>query len=395
MEETEDNQDLKTVSRSRLAVFVFYFCQGLCFSSWASRIPDIKSSLGLNDAAWGTILLMIPVGQICGMSLSGFLVSRIGSKNILPFTAAAYALTLIVIGLCRTEYALMMSLIVFGFFGNFCNISVNTQGVNVEAKYNKPIMASFHGGWSAAGFAGSMIGLLMVNLGLIPLFHFIIIAILVIFAEVRNVKYLSIDIKKKKNREENGERHKNKPEMFLYLLGVVAFFGMAAEGAMTDWNGLYYKTIVGAPEKMVPLALASYMVAMASCRFISDKATQKWGRLRVVQASGLLIFIGLSTAVIFPNIIITPIAFMIVGLGTASIVPTIYSIAGQKTSIATGMALTIVSSISFLGFLMGPPVIGYISEATNLRWSYALIAIFGVCIVALSSNIRVFKEKKQ
>lgn len=387
--------DEASIKRGRIAVFIFYFCQGLCFASWASRIPDIKEKLMLDDAAWGTILLMIPLGQICGMSLSGLLVSKIGSKKILSVAGLAYALGLVLIGACQTEYTLMMSLVLFGFIGNFCNISVNTQGINIEAQYNKSIMSSFHGGWSAAGFTGSIIGLLMVNLNLEPIYHFLIIAGMVIAAELMNTKYLSIDIKKKKDPKEIEAKKKNKPEKFLFLLGIVAFCGMAAEGAMSDWSGVYYKTIVGAPEKMVPIALASYMIAMASCRFIADKFTEKWGRLRLVQASGLLISLGLFLSVAYPHEILTPIAFMIIGCGTASIVPTIYSVAGQKTKIPTGIALTIVSSISFLGFLMGPPLIGYVSHATNLRWSYALIGVFGLCIIVLSSNIKVFKEKKQ
>ena len=163
------------LKRARLAIFLFYFSQGICFSSWASRIPDIKTSLGLGDGAWGTILLMIPVGQICGMTLSGFLVSRVGSRKILPVALFFYVLSLLFVGLSANEYSLIMSLIAFGFAGNFCNISVNTQGVNVETGYKRSIMASFHGGWSLAGFFGSAIGLLMININFSPIQHFLVV----------------------------------------------------------------------------------------------------------------------------------------------------------------------------------------------------------------------------
>lgn len=383
-----------SLKRIRIAVFAFYFVQGLCFSSWASRIPDIKNSLGLGDAAWGTILLMIPVGQICGMALSGLLVSRMGSKRILPVANVGYASLLLLIGLAGTEYALIMSLIAFGFFGNFCNISVNTQAVNVERMYDKPIMASFHGGWSAAGLTGASIGLLMSSLKIDPFVHFCIIGVLVILNLLINNSYLQEDIKIQKSPEEIAARKKNKPEKFLFLLGIVAFCGMAAEGAMSDWSGLYLQEVVGTPSHLAPLGLTAYMITMATGRFFVDKASQRFGQKRIVQAGGLLIFTGLFLAVAFPNLVTVIIAFMIIGFGTCSIVPTIYSIAGQKTKISTGMALTIVSSISFVGFLMGPPVIGYISHATNLRYSYALIGLFGICIVLLTSQMKVFKKKK-
>ncbi len=141
--------------------------------------------------------------------------------------------------------------------------------------------------------------------------------------------------------------------MFL-LGGIVGFCGMAAEGAMSDWSGLYLIDVVGTPSNIAPIGLAAYMVTMASGRFLIDKATQKWGgRKRVLQAGGTLITIGLFSAVALPHFITTIIAFMIIGFGTAGIVPSIYSVAGQRTKISTSIALTIVSSVSFLGFLMG------------------------------------------
>jgi len=389
--------NLKTVSNSRirLAIFFLYFCTGICFSSWASRIPDIKTALGLGDAAWGTILLMIPIGQICGMTISGLLISKIGSKRIFPFALIGYVIALLLVGLSSSEYILIISLIVFGFFGNFCNISINTQSVTVEAMYNKPIMASFHGGWSLAGLTGAAIGLLMSSLHLEPFYHFCIIGVLVLVTLIINRPFLQPDLKKEKDPADIIAKKKNKPETFLFLLGIVAFCGMAAEGAMSDWSGLYLIDVVGTPNHLAPIGLAAYMVTMASGRFLIDRSTQKWGRQRVVQAGGILIATGLFTAVAFPHFITTIIAFMIIGFGTAGIVPTIYSIAGQKTKIPTSIALTIVSSVSFLGFLMGPPLIGYISSVTNLRYSYALIGLFGICIVVLASIIKIFKVDKK
>ena len=378
--------------RVRLAIFCLYFCIGFCFSSWASRIPDIKNTLKLGDAAWGTLLLMIPIGQVCGMTISGLLVSKIGSKKILPVALMCYVGALLLIGLSSTEYSLIMSLIVFGFCGNFCNISVNTQAISVEAVYNKPIMASFHGGWSLAGLTGASIGLLMASIHLPPLYHFGIVGAFVMMILLINKSFLQPDIKKEKDAGDIFARKRRKPETFLFLLGIVSFCGMAAEGAMADWSGLYLIDVVGIQKHLAPIGLAAYMITMASGRFVIDKATRKWGRQRIIQAGGTLISIGLFTAVVFPHFISVVIAFMITGFGTAGIVPTIYSTAGQKTRIPPSLALTIVSSVSFLGFLMGPPLIGYIASVTNLRYSYTLIGIFGICIAALASRIKVLSS---
>ncbi|HCO67173.1 MAG TPA: MFS transporter [Dysgonomonas sp.] len=391
----DTNSNQFSLKRIRLAIFFLYFCTGICFSSWASRIPDIKIALNLGDAAWGTILLMIPVGQICGMTLSGIIVSRVGSRKIYPIALVGYVIALLFIGLSVSEYTLIISLIIFGFFGNFTNISVNTQAVALENMYNKPIMASFHGGWSLAGLTGAAIGLLMSTLGIKPTYHFAIIGMLVIITLIINKRYMQPDLKKEKDPALTEKKKRNKPESFLFLLGIVAFCGMAAEGAMADWSGLYLIDVVGTSKNIAPLGLAAYMVTMASGRFLIDRATQRWGRKRVLQAGGVLIATGLFSAVAFPHFITTIIAFMIIGFGTAGIVPTIYSVAGEKTKIPTSIALTIVSSVSFLGFLMGPPLIGYISSATNLRYSYALIGVFGIAIVVLVSFIKVFRTNKK
>jgi len=337
---------------------------------------------------------MIPIGQICGMTISGLLISKVGSRRIFPIALAGYVIALFLVGLSSSEYSLIISLIVFGFFGNFCNISINTQSVTVERMYDKPIMASFHGGWSLAGLTGAAIGLLMSSLQIKPTYHFCIIGVIVLITLIINRPFLQADLKKEKDPADVANKKKNKPETFLFLLGIVAFCGMAAEGAMSDWSGLYLIDVVGTPKHLAPIGLAAYMVTMASGRFMIDRATQKWGRQRVLQAGGILIATGLFTAVAFPHFITTIIAFMIIGFGTAGIVPTIYSVAGQRTKIPTSIALTIVSSVSFLGFLMGPPLIGYISSVTNLRYSYALIGLFGICIVVLASIIKVLKIEK-
>src|SRR5512135_600928 len=142
-----------TKRRTRLAVALVYFGMGLCFSSWASRIPDIKTNLGLNDALFGSILFAIPVGQFLMMPFSGRLVTRFGSHRVLLFAIPVYTVVLCQIGLVTAGWQLAAVLFLFGLSGNLCNISINTQAVKVEQWYGRQIMASFHGSWSLAGFA--------------------------------------------------------------------------------------------------------------------------------------------------------------------------------------------------------------------------------------------------
>ena len=372
------------LKRIRWAVSLFYFAMGLCFATWASRIPDIKASLHLSESDLGSILFALPFGQLVIMPFSGKLVTKYGSHRILLFSLAFYALALTNLGLATKPWHLSAGLFLFGIFGNLSNIAVNTQGVYTEELFKRTIMSSFHGAWSTAGFTGALIGIAMLALKLSPLQHFAITAVIV-FVLMANYKFL-IKAKEKKNKEK--KKLFAKPDSVLIWLGVIGFCCMASEGVMFDWSGVYFKEVVKAPGPLVILGYTSFMIMMASGRFLGDRLIFKYGRKRVLQVSGLLISIGLFTSVFLPYLVPSTLAFMLVGLGVSTIVPTVYSIAGKNTTVAPGEALTIVSSVSFLGFLMGPPVIGYIAEAYGLQFSFAFIGIFGVLIAFMVSRIK-------
>jgi len=375
------------LKRIRFAVGTFYFGMGLSFATWASRIPDIKTALHLTEGDLGSILFALPMGQLIVMPFSGKMVTKFGSHRILVFSLIMYVLCLANLGLATTALQLSLGLFMFGLFGNLANIAVNTQGVYTEVLFKKTIMSSFHGMWSFAGFTGALVGLGMLALNLNPLHHFLIIGGIVVIMVAFNFKFL---IRAKEKLKDKGQKKKlfTKPDSALLWLGVIGFCSMASEGVMFDWSGVYFKDIVEAPGPLVILGYTSFMIMMASGRFLGDGLINKFGRERVMQISGVMISGGLFTAVFLPYIIPCTIAFMLVGLGVATIVPTVYSMAGKNPTVPPGEALTIVSSVSFLGFLMGPPVIGHIAQNFGLQFSFAFIGVFGVLIAFMVSKIR-------
>jgi MFS family permease len=372
----------------RLAVSLFYFAQGLCFASWASRIPDLKSAMHLSDAALGSVLLALPLGQLVTMPLSGRLTTSFGSRRMLTIATPLYALGLIFLGLATTGWQLALFLFLFGVSGNLCNIALNTQGVAGETYYGKPIMTSFHGAWSIGGFSGALVGLLMVNLHFQPFTHYCIIAALAWIHISINYRYL-LDWQKPK--ESAKPKLFTKPQGVLIQLGIIGFCSMATEGAMFDWSGVYFKDIVKAPHALVILGYTSFMIMMATGRFLGDKVIVKYGRKRLLQISGIVISTGMFLSVIYPFLIPAIIGFMLVGIGVSGIVPMVYSIAGSNTKVAPGIAIAMVSGVSYFGFLMGPPLIGYISALSSLRYSYAVIGCFGLLITFLVAKISAIK----
>ncbi|MGZ3839916.1 MAG: MFS transporter, partial [Flavisolibacter sp.] len=215
--------------RTRLAIALFYFGQGFAFASWASRIPDIKHRLNLSDAALGSILLALPLGQLCTMPVSAALVTRFGSKKVLQITACLYVVALSNLGLAAAPWQLAVFLFLFGVVGNMANISVNTQGVEAEKLYLRPIMTSFHGAWSVAGFTGALVGLFMVNFHIAPYIHFLFILLLVWINVVFNRHHL---ISGKPAIPDVKRPFFIKPQGALLQLGIIAFCSMATEGAM-------------------------------------------------------------------------------------------------------------------------------------------------------------------
>lgn len=379
------------IKRIRMAVALVYFSMGLCFSSWASRIPDIKTALHLNDALFGTILFALPVGQFLMMPFSGKLVTRFGSHKVLLYALPIYTICLSNVGLVHAGWQLAIALFLFGLSGNMCNISINTQGVAAERLYQRPIMASFHGGWSLAGFTGALIGLAMINLKVPVYWHFVTIILIVWTIVWINYPFL-VRSQPAQSSDEPRRKFFNKPDGILLQLGIIGFCSMASEGAMFDWSGIYFKDVVHAPPSLVVLGYTSFMIMMATGRFVADYLISKIGRKRLLQICGTMISTGLFMAVFFPYLISCTIAFMLVGLGVSSIVPTVYSAAGRHSKVSPGIALATVSSVSFLGFLMGPPLIGYISAAAGLRYSFAVIGVFGIGITLLVSRVKALNN---
>ena len=378
------------LNRIRIAVSMFYFSMGLTFATWASRIPSIKETLGLTEADLGTILFAIPVGQLVMMPFSGKIVIRYGSRNVVTLGILFYILSMTTLGLATQVWQLMLSLFFFGIFSNLTNISVNTQGILIEGLCRRPIMSAFHGAWSLAGFTGALIGLGMVNLKWSPLYHFAAVAVLLYAAIFANFRYLvkTKPAKPKKLEQEKKRSLLPKINPALAWLGVIGFCSMVSEGIMFDWSGVYFEDVIKAPKSLVIVGYASFMSMMASGRFIGDKITQRFGRKRVLAFSGFLISGGMYIAVFFPYIIPAALGFMLVGLGVSTVVPGVYSLAGKTPGIEPSQALTAVSSISFLGFLLGPPVIGYIAHAVGLKMSFAIIGVFGVCIALFVNKIK-------
>ncbi|MCC3159023.1 MFS transporter [Hymenobacter sp. 15J16-1T3B] len=364
----------------------WFFLQGLIFASWASRIPAIQQRMSLSEGDLGLLLLAIPLGQLPSLPLTGWLVHKYGSRRTSLAGAVIYSSALVGLGWAPTLWLLVPCLVLFGFASNLMNISINTQAVGVEALYDKPIMASFHGMWSLAGFTGAAIGTAMTGLDVLPEFHFLLIMALILLGAVLSWGGL---LPHSRTDEAAEQPLFVLPDRTLLGLGAIAFCALICEGAMFDWSGVYFKKVVQADKDWVGAGYTAFMSTMALGRFGADWLTARLGARRVIQLSGCLTALGLLIAVLFPTLGPALLGFMLVGFGTSSVVPLVYSAAGKSTVMSAGMALAAVSTIGFLGFLIGPPIIGLVAGVTSLRISYSLIAVMGLCVAAVASRAKL------
>jgi MFS family permease len=377
---------MKEVSLKRLrrANAVYFFISGFGYSSWTSRIPGIKESLKLNDAHFGTLLFMMPVGLILTMPFTGKLLDHFKSRTIMGIGAMMYNIVLACMGFSGYTWVLGIVLFFFGSSRNLMNLSMNAQAIGVQALYNRSIMSSFHAVWSMAGFAGAAFGYLMVTLNVLPAWH--LLGVSLVLSALTLYYY--------KDALDQQPDHNIKRSIFslppkgMLVFSLICFTSMACENTMYDWSGIYIRQVLHGTKAVATVAFVVYMVAMTSGRLLGDRMADRFGIQRVLAASGLLISAGFLITVLSPYIPLTLVGYLLTGFGVSCVVPFVFSLAGKIPMSNPGAALASISSLGYLGFLLVPPMIGYVAQASSLRVSFAIIAVMGLFMVRLSARIK-------
>jgi MFS family permease len=387
----EQSTNIKTPQQLRIGAAIFFFISGFGYSTWASRIPTIKHQLHLNEAQLGTVLFALPIGLMFTMPITSRLLTHYSSRAIMLFGSIFLSIILILIGITSSMWQLIAMLFCFGSARNLMTLSINTQGVAVQALYPKSIMATFHGIWSLAGFAGAAFGLLMVYFNVAPAWHFLFVSVALTLVSLYFIK----DTLHQKPVPQSRRPVFSLPDKYLLKFSLICFACMACENTMYDWGALYFQKEVNPDKTIATAGFVIYLVAMTSGRFFGDKLVTGLGIKTVLKFSGAFIFCGLLLAVLLPYLITAVFGFILVGFGVSCIVPMIFSLAGKSKNMSSSSALASISTIGYLGFLFVPPFVGFIAQTTNLRWSFGIIAMFGALIVYLVSKISDDREQKE
>ncbi|MBA2329307.1 MAG: MFS transporter [Flavisolibacter sp.] len=374
--------------KARIVTSSFFILAGILSATWSSRIPDVQQSFGLNDQLWGTVLFSLPAGLITGLALASWLSSRFGTAIIMIGGCIISSIILAVTGYLSSIFFLVIFLFLIGFTRTIFNIAVNTDAVIVQKMYDKPIISMFHGLWSLACFFAAGISTIMIINGIAPALHFTIVAM----ACISIVFILKYKIKTNEKISSEKKPFFVKPDKYLLVLGIIAFCTMLCESTMFDWSVNYFDRIVKADKGLITMGYTSFIITMALGRLIGDRFVRRFGARRLIIINGFIIVTGLLIAVIFPFLIPAAFGFLLVGLGDSIIIPVIYSLSAKTKTMPPSYAITSVTMIGYAGFLLGPVIIGTVSEAWGMQWAFVIVALICLGIAGFGFYLKKFEK---
>lgn len=366
---------------NRIAVSIFFFINGFLYANWISRLPEIQHFYTISNARLGTLLLCSALGAIVAMPFSGILTVRFGSRILTATMGIIFCLAVPTLPLSTNLWIVSALFFLIGILSGSLDVSMNGQAVYVERMYAKPLISSFHAVFSIGMALGAGVGALFAKfqIGLFP--HFITGAIVCLLL----VLWASFNLVNESSNEAanaDGESGFRLPTKAILPLGIIAFCGMTGEGSMGDWSAIYMNKVVGKDEAFSALAFGAFATAMTIGRIFGDYFTARFGRKQMLLYNSLAAITGLSVMLLIPNPYIVLAALFLIGLGLATVVPIIYSAAGNTPGVAPSVGIAMATTVGYAGFFVGPPAIGYLADAFSLRIGLTFsLALFIVMLV--------------
>jgi MFS family permease len=360
---------------NRVAISAVFFLNGFGLASWFIHIPSVKEQLGLNEQQLGLALLGTGVGSLVTMWLSGWLMGRFGSRRILILATLCFAFLLAFPVWAPNLFLLTISLGFLGGCNGLMDVCMNNQAAYFEARAGRPVMSSFHAIWSLGGWCGSLLGSLFLLNPQLSTWHLAFLGLLIIGAMV----WLSPSLLR--IASEHGPIFAL-PTREIAIFALLCLIAMLSEGAVADWAGVHLRDDLGTPHALSGLGFNAFAICMAGGRFVGDRIVQWIGRERTVTAGALFGAIGLFVAALAGSPILSIIGFGLAGLGMSNIVPVLFSLAALRIPGAIERATSSVFATGYLGFLIGPPLVGMFAQLFTLPVALAGIAVLvsGICV---------------
>lgn len=375
--------------RLALATGLTFAADSLMFGSWVAHIPHVKTALGMNDAQLGLALFGMPIGLLAMNPFSPGIIARFGLAKTtiggILAMAAAFALPVWM----PERWSLMAALAIVGAAVALVNVAMNTCATNIERADGVYIMSTCHGMWSLGGMAGSGTAAALIAIGVEPEIHLSVLAGLIIGATL-------IWLRPALSTVPEGDRDALSATGKKFMLPqgdllLMIFIGVAvslSEGVAFDWSAVYLRDVLGAPEQIAALGFTCFSLTMMAMRFTGDVLIPRFGERNLLFFTALCSASALFIIIVAPAPSVGILGFLLLGAGVALGAPILFNAAARVPGLAPGAGLATYATFSFIGFLAGPPVIGFVGEKFGLNIGFALVA--GLALLTLAA-IRAVK----
>ncbi|MFH9725978.1 MFS transporter [Streptomyces sp. NPDC017254] len=371
---------------ARAAVFGYFGINGTALALWVAHVPDIKRDLGLSPLQLGAALLVVAGGALVAMQVAGRLIDRVGSAAVTRISGVLLPLTLVGPAFAPSLMWLAVALALLGAANGLMDVSMNAQAVEVERLYERPIMSAFHAVFSVGGVVGAGLGALLLSLDVSRETSLPVAAVLLAAAAVATGGRLLGKAESAEAEDVTETGGTGRLPLLATLLGCVAFSSMVVEGAAADWGGVHLQETVDADTGVSALAYAAFAGAMTTGRALGDRVVARYGSVSVVRWGGATAVAGLALVVWSGSLVPILLGWLLAGAGVSTVVPQIFTAAGNLNADQAGAALARAATLGYFGFLAGPPLVGWLADLTDLSTAL-LIPLLLAVTVALSGPL--------
>ena len=378
--------------RARIAVTITFIINGFSAGSFVARMPDFKRILDISNATLGLSLLFISAGVFLALKPAGKYSAKYGSQPIIFFSTIALALSYLLLGALFSLTWFWITLFIFGFVLAAQDVSMNAHAVVVEQRAGRRLMSVFHAMFSVGTLFGGILGGIFSQIEITPLTQGSSLALLYIVAALL-VRPLFLPASADTHHFGDEKRAKHPP--IFAILGLFGLFAALSEGAAGDWGGVLARETFGASPFISTLPYIVFCTAMIIGRLSGDYLAHRFGASKVIAAGGVIAGTGLSAGLVIGGIPAIMVAWFLLGIGLSVVIPLMFSAAGTialtrySGVIAPSEAVAKVSGVSYFGFVIGPPLIGFIADAFELRWTLMLLAGLSYLLILASRYARV------
>lgn len=369
---------------ARIAVSLCFLVFGLTIALWAVHIPVVVARLDVEPAVLGLALLTIGLGAVISQPVAGWLVGRVGSAPATVVFLPACVATVLVPIVSPTVTVLFFGTFLSGVATGAANVAINTQASEVETQRGRPTMSSFHGFFSLGALIGAVAGGGLVGGGFGDGRGAAVAGVLLVIIIASAARYLLPALQAPTGRQAGNQRGMAITSAVL-LLSVLALCSNIVEGSVTDWSALYLVTARGFSEEHAATGFALFQLGMAACRFAGSAVVQRLGERTVVMGGGFLTALGILVVVLAPWTWLSPVGFALVALGAANTIPVMIGVAARISPTTPSAGVATAATGALLGFLVGPPLIGFVAQTFGLPIAIGCLSAAGL-VVAIGAS---------